>query len=153
MKQILDDYREKGTYVSTAYYMGLLAELYGRQQRFDEALSLTDEALDDSYAEDRHAEPEILRIRGELLEKRGQAEDEELALQSYREALKVADSLGAGGWALKAAVSLSRLLTNNDGRVEAFDTLETVLAKFSPDDKGPDLDAAREFLRTIGTCE
>lgn len=149
MKQVLDGYREKGTYVSTAYYMGLLAELYGQQNRFEEAFELIDEALDESYAEDRHAEPEILRIRGELLWKRGQQGDGENAADCYRQALEVAQSLGAGGWALKAALSLSRILTNNGDEAEAASLIESALAGFSPEDSGPDLSAAREYQNKL----
>jgi hypothetical protein len=149
MQQVLDGYREKGTYVSTAYYMGLLAELYGRQGHFDDGLALIEEALDESYAEDRHAEPEILRIRGILLEARGGPDDRAGAGKSYRKALKVADALGAGGWVLKSAVSLARYLANNDGRVEAASTLEYALTRFSPEDRGPDLDDARALLERI----
>jgi hypothetical protein len=149
MQRVLDGYREKGTYVSTAYYMGLLAELYGQQGRFDDGLALIAEALDESYAEDRHAEPEILRIRGVLLEARGAADDPGQAEASYRKALKVADALGAGGWILKSAVSLARYLANNDDRVEATSTLEYALAKYGQEERGPDLDDARSLLERL----
>ncbi|MEJ2400280.1 MAG: AAA family ATPase [Xanthomonadales bacterium] len=151
MQQVLDGYREKGTYVSTAYYMGLLAELYGQQGRFDDGLALIAEALDESYAEDRHAEPEVLRIRGVLLEARGAADDAEHAEASYRKALKVGDALGAGGWILKSAVSLARHLANNDDRVEAASTLEYALAKYGQEERGPDLDDARSLLERLST--
>lgn len=143
MKQVLDGYRERGTYVSTAYYMGLLAELLGRQDRFDDGLELIADALDESYAEDRHAEPEILRIRGLLLESRGAPDDREQAVRSYRKALGVAEALGAGGWILKSAVSLSKHLANNGEKAEAASTLDYALAKFPPGESGPDLDEAR----------
>jgi len=149
MKQVLDGYRDKGTYVSTAYYMGLLAELYGQQGRIDDGLVLIDEALDESYAEDRHAEPEILRLQGVLLEARGTGDDHAQAGRSYRKALKVADALGAGGWVLKSAVSLAGYLANNDERVEAASTLEYALAKHSQEEGGPDLDDARALLERL----
>ena len=151
MQQVLDGYRERGTYVSTAFYMGLLADLLGRQGQFDEGLALIDEALDESYAEDRHAEPEILRIRGVLHESRDAEGDREAAGRSYRKSLKVADALGAGGWILKSAVSLARYLANNDEKAEAAATLEYALAKFPQDERGPDLDEARAALGKLAS--
>lgn len=149
MKQVLSGYKDKGTYVSTAYYMGLLAELYGRQQRFDEALELIAEALDDAYSEDRHAKPEILRIRGQLLLMRARPEDAGAAEQSFREALALAEDFGAGGWALKAALSLSQFLSNNEQREEAIIILEPVIAKITSEDTGRNLKAAQELIQSL----
>jgi tetratricopeptide (TPR) repeat protein len=151
MLQILEGYKERGTYVSTAYYMGLLAELYGNQQRYDEALELIGEALDTSYAEDRHAEPEIIRIRGHLLALRGRPDDAVLVEQNFREALSLAKQLGAGGWLLKATLSLARFLNNHEQNTEARVILEQGLEGFSPQDVGADLESARSLLQQSGS--
>lgn len=149
MLKILEGYKERGTYVSTAYYMGLLAELYGRQQRFDEAMELIGEALDTSYAEDRHAEPEIIRIRGHLLASRGRPDDAVLVEQNFREALSLAKQLGAGGWLLKAALSLAQFLNNHEQSTEAKTILEQGLEGFSTQDVGTDLESARSLLQQL----
>lgn len=151
MREILEGYKERGTYVSTAYYMGLLAELYGHQQRFDEALELIDEAVDASYAEDRHAEPEIIRVRGHLLALRGRPDDAVLAEESFREALSLANQLGAGGWKLKVSLSLAQFLMNHEQGGEARTILEQGLEGFSPQDVGADLESARKLLQNSGS--
>lgn len=151
MREILEGYKERGTYVSTAYYMGLLAELYGHQQRFDEALELIDEAVDASYAEDRHAEPEIIRVRGHLLALRGRPDDAVLAEESFREALSLANQLGAGGWKLKVSLSLAQFLMNHEQGGEGRTILEQGLEGFSPQDVGADLESARKLLQNSGS--
>lgn len=147
MLQILKAYKERGTNVSTAYYMSLLAELYSRQQQFDEALTLIEEALDPSYGEDRHAEPEVIRIRGQLLAKRGRSEDITLAEKSLREALALANAQKAGGWILRASVSLAQFLNDQNQQAEAKTILEQGLAGFSAQDAGVDLETARSLLQ------
>lgn len=150
MLQILEGYKERGTYVSTAYYMGLLAELYGRQQHYDEALELISEALDTSYAEDRHAEPEIIRIRGQLLVSRGRSGDAEKAESDFRESLSLAKQLGAGGWLLKATLSFAQFLNNQEKNADAREILVQGLEGFSARDTGADLDTARSLLQQSG---
>jgi tetratricopeptide (TPR) repeat protein len=150
MLQILKGYKERGTNVSTAYYMSLLAELYARQQHFDEALSVIEEALDPSYGEDRHAEPEAIRVRGQLLAKRGRSGDAVLAEKSLREALSLANLQNAGGWVLKASLSLAQFLNDHDQGAEAKTILELGLSEFSAQDVGIDIDAARNLLRLLG---
>ncbi len=150
MLQILKGYKERGTNVSTAFYMSLLAELHGRQQHFDEALALIEEALSPAYGEDRHAEPEILRVRGQLLAARGGSEDAALAEKSFREALSRANLQNAGGWVLKTSLSLAEFLIAHEQSTEANEILELGLAKFSDQDTGVHLETARNLLRQSG---
>jgi hypothetical protein len=82
---------------------------------------------------------------------RGQPEDMVLAEQSFHEALSMANQLGAGGWALKSALSLAQFLNGQGRKAEAKAILEQGLAGFSAQDVGPDLESARSLLQQSGS--
>ena len=100
------------------YFLGLLAEQYGKLGRIEKGLVLLDEALAVvNTSAERFSEAELYRLRGELL----LAQDENRlsahisptgpnreAENCFRTALLVARQQGAKSWELRAATSLAQ---------------------------------------------
>jgi predicted ATPase len=144
MEDGMTAYREAGSRMSRAYYTGLIAELYCERGDIEQALTLVEEALDESRDGDRHAEPEMHRLQGEFLLARGAAGDAEQAEAAFRDALRLAESTGAHLWRLRAAVSLARLYDRAGRRDEARAVLGASLAA-ADGGTGADFDNARQL--------
>ncbi len=115
------------------------AEALASLGRGDEGLGALAEAesLFESYGE-RHMEPEVYRLRGELLLARGQ-ENTALALALFRQALETARARGMRWWELRAAVSLCRLSREKE-------LVKTIYESFDDGLDAPDLVAAKALL-------
>ncbi len=109
MQAALDEFRATGSRCFLAYWDAFHADALSAQGDFARA----QERLDYAFAQmeatnERWAEPELHRIRGLLLERRG---DDHLAVEAcYRRALTTANALGAKAWELRAEASLAALL-------------------------------------------
>ena len=130
----------------TLYYE-MLAEVYGRAGRLEEALRTVGEAF--AVAE-RHGivfwNAELHRQRGELLlasGNRGAAE------ASFQEALACARGQGARSLELRAAVSLARVRLKEGGSAAAAVILRPVYEGFSEGFDTPDLIEARKILEAL----
>src|SRR5262249_43055260 len=116
-----------GAEVAKPYFLALLADAERRLgrcanglYRLDEGLAVVEELSDRFY------EPELHRLRGELMldqqsgaNMRSEAEDE--AEASYRRALQVGRKQSAKSWELRAAMNLARLWRKQDRTEEARD--------------------------------
>ena len=91
-----------------------LAAALGREGAIVEALETVARALR-ANPEELVFQPEILRIRGELRLKQGQAE---LAEADFREAIVLAEKMRAKAYELRTTASLARLLASEDRRDE-----------------------------------
>jgi tetratricopeptide (TPR) repeat protein len=92
-----------------AYYRALIAETCGRIGRFDEGLQVLSSAFDDvRRTGECWWEPELHRLRGELLAGAGPSNDRD-AERCYRTAIELAQRQHAPLLELRAAVSLTRL--------------------------------------------
>jgi len=89
----------------------------------------------------------VFRVKGQLLAKRGRSADISLAENSLRQALLLANQQKAGGWVLKASLSLAQFLINHDQNTEARTILEQALTGFTDQDVGVDLETARNLLQ------
>ncbi|MFT5138817.1 MAG: putative ATPase/class 3 adenylate cyclase [Lysobacterales bacterium] len=147
LKDTLAKYTASGSYNSTAWYKGLLAEMYGNLDKIDEAMMLIDEALEESDQKDHHAGPELLRIKASLLLQRNQQGDHQLAEETCQLAISKAQSSVANGWLVGASLLLAELNVQNDNIENARKILETGLAPFSDEDQGLVLNKARDLLR------
>src|SRR5713226_9051564 len=86
---------------------------------------------------------ETIRLRGELRLKQGQTE---LAEADFREAIALAQKMGAKAWELRATMSLARLLAKQGRRDEARAMLAEIYGWFTEGFDTRDLKDAKALL-------
>ena len=92
--------------------------------------------------------PELQRIRGELL--RGTVErSSDEAADCFRDALDAAGERGMLFWELRAALSLARMLVDQDRRDDARRVLQPVYDRFTEGFGTPDMRAAKRLLDAL----
>jgi class 3 adenylate cyclase/tetratricopeptide (TPR) repeat protein len=129
-------------------YMAMLVELYGLAGRTSDGLRLVDELLDlVERTGERSYEPELLRLRGELLA--AVAGREEEAEGYLRRAVRVADEQGALSFSLRAATDLARLLSHLGRGDEAAALLRRARDRFTEGFETADLVEADELLTLL----
>jgi predicted nucleic acid-binding Zn ribbon protein len=87
--------------------------------------------------------PEIYRIRGAI---RRELEQPRLAEDDFREAIELAQSMGAKAWELRATISLARLLAKQGHRREAGARLGEIYGWFTEGFDTTDLKEAKALL-------
>jgi predicted ATPase/class 3 adenylate cyclase len=128
------------------YFLGLLAEVYGKDGHYDEGLNALAEALavKDS-TEVRFYESELHRLKGELL--LAQSPDGHTEAEScFYQALDVARYQRAKSLELRAATCLARLWQSQHKRKEAYDLLAPVYDWFTEGFDTADLQDAKALL-------
>jgi tetratricopeptide (TPR) repeat protein len=133
-----------------------LAEACGKAGRFEEGLEVIGEALDVVKEKgERWWEAEIIRLGGELLLKRNPSGLAE-AQTSFEQAIEIAPRQDAKSLALRATMSLERLLDQSGRRDEARTVLAGIYNWFTEGFDTADLiDAkapARRTVRLISRC-
>jgi len=115
----------------------------------EEGLKFADEGLafKDQF-EEVYMEPELLRLKGELLRARG-AEDEEVE-RYFQNAVQIAREQKVKSWELRAVMSLCRLRLAQGRGKEAKPLLEDVYGRFSEGFDRPDLQDAKVLLEELG---
>src|SRR5262249_35128546 len=110
-------FRSVGTTLTYDYFCCVLAEAFLEAGRAGEGMGVLSEAIPRSAAqEQRFCEPEMHRLRGELLLVTGVTDDAE---KPMREAIVIARGQDAKSWELRATTSLARLLAKQGKRDEA----------------------------------
>ena len=128
MQAGLLEHRDRGAMGITPYYMTLMARAQARARRFDEAIATLDSVHERVRAgSSRWSEPDILRIRGDILV--GMA-NEAAAEQCFVEGLSLARASSGRGWELSIATSLARLWARQGRREAAKRLLAPVYAVF-----------------------
>jgi predicted ATPase len=94
----------------------------------------------------RHWEPELYRLRAELLLMQG---DDAEAERSLHKAIEVARRQQAKSWELRATVSLCRLLQKQGKREEAHQLLSEIFGWFTEGFDTPDLKEAQALLQEL----
>ncbi len=126
----------------------LLADAQLLPGRRADGLAVVDAAIESiAESEQRITEPELHRLRGELLLLA--PADETAAEQSFRRALEIARAQSARSWELRAATSLARMLLRRGIRDEARSILEPVYSWFTEGFATADLAAAKSLLDEI----
>jgi predicted ATPase len=117
--------------------------------QFDDELSTLTEALAavEEY-ENRQYEPEIHRLKGELLLKRSHLNTAE-AQGSFERAIEIARKQSAKSLELRATTSLTRLLASQDKRDEARTMLADIYNWFTEGFDTDDLKDARALLEEL----
>jgi predicted ATPase len=130
-----------------AYALGLLAEALGKLRRVDEAHRAISEATSMSRAmNDCYYEPELMRIRGELLLLDGSAAEAEA---QFRRGLELCRIRGARSLELRAALAVSRCMLSRGEPIAARTLLEPTYASFTEGLSTPDLSDARSLLAEL----
>jgi DNA-binding SARP family transcriptional activator/predicted ATPase len=144
MQRSIDLYRESGAELGAEYFMGLLAETFGRSGQPDVGLMLMPQALEVlARTEDRWCEAELYRLHGELFVMAEQPDEAEAA---YRQAMTTAQAQGARQWELRAAVGLGHLLQRQGRLAEFRPVLAALVEQGTGTGETPELVAARALL-------
>jgi predicted ATPase len=125
----------------------LLAEAYRRAGMASKGLAVVDKALAVADATGcRMDEPEMHRLKGELLLMQG---DEAEAEASFHKAIEVARRQQARSWELRATASLCRLWQKQGKQKEARQVLDQIYGWFSEGFDTADLRDARSLLKEL----
>jgi DNA-binding winged helix-turn-helix (wHTH) protein/tetratricopeptide (TPR) repeat protein len=150
--EVLDDMRRSIETLGTTaglrlpYYSALLAEACGRFGRVDEGLDVLSSAFRaGSKSSERWWDPELYRIKGELLLKDGAANHRE-AERCFRTAIDLGRAQGARVLELRATVSLARLWQSQRQSRESRRVLTRIYGDFTEGFGDADLADARALL-------
>jgi predicted ATPase len=122
----------------------MLAYACGKGRQPEEGLRWLAEAAEIAETtQDRWAEAELCRVRGDLLLATGKALEAE---NSFRQALSVARHQNGRLWELRVAVSLARLWHSEGRNAEPRTLLEPIYGWFTTAVRTPDLEDAQELL-------
>ncbi|HEX7794135.1 MAG TPA: adenylate/guanylate cyclase domain-containing protein [Vicinamibacterales bacterium] len=139
----VDAFRKSGSIVTVPHHLAILAHALLSVDRIDEGLSAIEEGLQLAVSHlDQYYEPELLRLRGELLLKAGRSGAED----SFAEALKIASRHGARALELRAATSLARLWAGRGDRARARELLTGFYLAFDEGSERRDVQAAGALL-------
>jgi tetratricopeptide (TPR) repeat protein len=136
-----------GSVVNRSYFASYLVEAYLRLGRFEEGLSVVDEAL----AVCRGSlgpmyESELLRLKGVLLVEAGSTDQ---AIEHLRAALAEGRLRGAGLLELRAARTLGGLLATDNRMREAREILQASCLKWPSGSSGHEIAKARAALESL----
>ena len=142
----LESFRRTGAELNLPHFLSLLADAHLRTGNPAAGIDVIDQAI--AVAEkndDRCWEPELHRLRGELLL---QLDQRDAAETAFRSALSVAAAQKSRSFEVQAALSLARLLTSDGTRGEWKAVLANAVAHFPASVRTPELDEARALLST-----
>lgn len=140
----IDSFCRTGAELNLPHFRSLLADAHLRTGKPEAGLHVIDQAI--AVAEkndDRCWEPELHRLRGELLLKLDRRDAAEAA---FRSALAVAASQKSRSLELRAAISLARLLMADRNRGAVDGVLASAVGHFPATLRTPELDEARALL-------
>jgi class 3 adenylate cyclase/tetratricopeptide (TPR) repeat protein len=147
IRQGLAALAEAGAGVSNGRYLAALAEAHALDDDIDNALITIEDAVR-ANPEELNSRPNVLTCRGELRLKIGQTE---LAEADFREAIALAQKMGAKTWELRATMSLARLLRDTGRRDEARAMLAEIYNWFTEGFDTADLKDAKALLEELSS--
>ena len=123
------DLRATGAELRLPYYLGILADLYRRAQRLEDAIVTLAEARAAAERNEEHwADASLHLLEGDLaLATRDQAEAE----RCLRRAMESAQVQNARALLLRGSTRLTRLLAEGDRRAVAYDELAKIYGSFT----------------------
>jgi predicted ATPase len=140
-------FRATGAVTDMPTFLTLLAEAEGMANQRDEGLEHLAEAERlMAETEERWAEAELHRVRGELLRA---GHDPAAAERSFSQAIDIAKQQSAKFWELRAAISLARLWREQGKRKEARDLLAPVYGWFTEGFDTPVVKETKALLDTL----
>ena len=141
----LRDLTETGTGVMMTLYLSWIGVSQWLDGKVPEALATIEKALQVNPAE-LPWRPDTIRLRGELHWRLGHAQQAE---QDFREAMAVAQKIGAKAWELRGAMSLAKALRKRGEIVPARELLSAVYSGFTEGFDTPDLKDAKSLLAEL----
>jgi class 3 adenylate cyclase/tetratricopeptide (TPR) repeat protein len=153
LRVVIRRWSEAGMGSSIPLWKACQAQAAGRLDRLDQGLALVEEALEQmerSGWEERFALPESLRIKGWLLQRRGELAQAEAC---FRDAVGVARGQRAKSFELRTATSLARLWQSQGKDREAYELLAPVYGWFTEGFDTADLKDAEALLRQLSAAE
>lgn len=139
----LEAYRETGAAMDLPYFLALLADVLIRAARLDDASAALDEARSIPRGRGYYYEPELLRLRAELLRRQGH---DDLAEQARRRAIDLARSLHARSLELRVALTAFDHAAGDSERSSARSGVRTIYESFTEGFDTPDLQRAQAVL-------
>jgi DNA-binding winged helix-turn-helix (wHTH) protein/tetratricopeptide (TPR) repeat protein len=162
MRRGLDAHRQTGSVVGVTHLLTLLAEIHGDAGEVETGLQAAEEALALAVRTgNRCVEPEIHRVRGELLLRLdadgrvSRANPPRAPVDAegcFRRAIETARRRAARSLELRAATSLARLWQARGERERARRLLEPPCRPFAEGGDTADLKAARRLLAALEAC-
>jgi tetratricopeptide (TPR) repeat protein len=159
LSRAIEQFRRTGAELNLPHFLAMLADAHGRTGDVPKALATIEDAIDIATKnDDRCWEPELRRLKGELLLQLGEGKAHEVANaersaeESFREALAAAGRQKSRSLQLRAAVSLARLLVRQQRAGEAGETLAGALEHLA-DPSVPEVDEARAILHSLSTLK
>jgi class 3 adenylate cyclase/predicted ATPase len=146
LREGLNDLETTDTLFHRAQVLGMLGEALGRCGARQDAMETIDQAVRFAGAHgEAWVEPELLRIRGELL----LAESDHEGVGSLERSAILADERGAPWWRLRAALPLAELALENGKPVQAQQLLAPVYESFSEGFDTVDLVRAARLMERV----
>jgi predicted ATPase len=131
-------------------FLDEIADALGREGKAAEGLSTIDEALARSARNDeRWCVAELLRIKGELILRKGAPQAATAAEEHFLRSLDWARRQGALSWELRTSTSLARLQQDQGRITEARSLLQSVYDRFSEGFGTADLKTAKAYLDSM----
>jgi predicted ATPase len=131
-------------------YLCLFAKACIATDRLDEGLGALTEGLATAEKNEwRDHEPEMHRLKGELILKQSPSNAEE-AVACFRRAIEITHDQSAKSWELRATTSLARLLRDTGRREEAREILADIYNWFTEGFDTADLKDAKALLEELG---
>ena len=148
LEQGLEAYRVTGAELGLPYYLSMLADARIRLRRFAEAGTALNEAIALAEKNDeRFQEPELYRLKGELL--LAESDNRIGAEECFRKAIELAERYKSKAWELRATMSLAQLWQTQGRREGAFKVLNAVYGAHTEGFKTPDLADAKALLESL----
>jgi len=147
--QGLTVWRGTGAEPTRPCWLMLLAEAYGIMGQPEAGLVVLTEALmhTDKIGE-RWCEPELYRLKGELLLQQS-ADNQAEAETCFHHALDLARNQQAKSFELRTATSLSKLWQQQGKRIEAYELLTPIYSWFTEGFDTADLQEAKALLEAL----
>lgn len=146
IRQGLEAYSATGAVIGRPLFLGLLAEAYLKAKQSTKGLAVVAEALNIvSRTGDRFGEPELHRLKGELLSI-GSSGNHTDAETCFMQGLDVSRDQNAKSFELRAAMSLNRLWQKQGKTAQGRELLAEVYGWFTEGFDTPDLKEAKAIL-------
>jgi predicted ATPase len=149
MRRGVESLREQNALIFDGAIKIALADVEACGGDFGRAVAVLDEAFATSeQAGYRAFEPELHRLRGEILLKR-EPNDSVLAEDAFRNAIVIAKRQGTRAFGLRAALSLAKLYRRTGRLTDAHAVLAPAVEGFSATPEMPEIEVAQTLLATL----
>ena len=148
VEQGLAAWKAMGVEKHRTHCLAWLAEAYAKSGQTKEGLAVIGEAFEAlEKTGERYYEPELHRIKGELLHQQGI--DEVEVKVCFRQAMDIAREQSSKSLELRAAISMVRLLKKMGNAGEARHLLAEIFGWFAEGLETPDLKEAKALLKEL----